>query len=116
MSPLARRVLLDECVDRRLARHLRPHAVVTVAKAGWSGVKNGLLLRRAEDKFDVLVTVDRNLSFQQRLIDFDLAVIVLHAPSNRLQDLLPLVPQILKAIPILQPGHVSVLSAERKHD
>jgi hypothetical protein len=63
-----------------------------VAKAGWPGVKNGRLLRHAEGEFDVLIIVDRNFSFQQRLIDFNLAVIVLKAPSNRLQDLLPLVP------------------------
>lgn len=110
MSQPMRRLLLDECVDRRLARHLRPHAVVTVAEAGWSGVKNGQLLRRAEAEFDVLITVDQNLSFQQRLIDFDLAVIVLSASSNRLQDLLPLVPQILNKVPSVKPGHVSVLS------
>jgi hypothetical protein len=84
--------------------------VTTVAKAGWSGVKNGRLLRQAETAFDVLITVDRNLSFQQRLIDFNLAVIVLRAPSNRLPDLLPLVPQVLAAIPSVAPGRVVVVS------
>ena len=98
MSHPTRRILLDECVDWRLARHLQPHAVMTVAKAGWAGVKHGRLLREAEARFDVFITVDRNLSFQQRLIDADLAVVVLHAPTNRLQDLLPLVPDLLKAI------------------
>jgi hypothetical protein len=110
MSPPTRRVLLDECVDWRLSRHLRPHSVTTVAKVGWSGLKNGQLLRQAEADFDLLITVDRDLSFRQRLVDFDLAVIVLHASSNRLQDLLPLVPRILRAIPSAKPGHVSILS------
>ena len=110
MSQPTRRLLLDECVDWRLARHLGPHSVTTVAQAGWSGVKNGRLLRQAEAAFDVLITVDRNLSFQQRLIDFSLAVIVLHAPSNRLQDLLALVPRVLETIPIVTPGRVVVIS------
>jgi hypothetical protein len=89
---------------------LRPHSVTTVAKAGWSGVKNGRLLRHAEGEFDVLVTVDRNLSFQQRMIDFRLAVIVLKAPSNRLQDLLPLLPQVMKTVATIPPGSVVFIS------
>jgi len=110
LSRPTRRLLLDECVDWRLARHLRPHSVTTVAKAGWSGVKNGRLLRQAEGEFDILVTVDRNLSFQQRMIDFRLAVIVLKAPSNRLQDLLPLVPQVLDTAATIATGSVVVIS------
>jgi hypothetical protein len=93
-----------------LAQHLRPHRVTTVAKAGWSGVKNGRLLRQADGEFDVLVTVDRNLSFQQHVIDFRLAVIVLKAPSNRPQDLLPLVPQVLESVATILPGSVVVIS------
>jgi len=84
--------------------------VTTVAKAGWSGVKNGRLLRQADGEFDILVTVDRNLSFQQRVIDFRLAVIVLKAPSNRLQDLLPLVPQVLDTVATIPLGSVVVIS------
>jgi hypothetical protein len=103
-------LLLDECIDWRLSRHLRPHRVTTVANAGWAGVKNGRLLRHAEGDFDVLITVDRNLSFQQRLIDFRLAVIVLKAPSNRLQDLVPLVPRVLQTIPTIAPGSVVSIS------
>ena len=110
MSQPTRRILLDECVDWRLSGHLRPYSVTTVVKAGWAGVKNGRLLRQAETDFDILITVDRNLSFQQRLIDFNLAVLVLQAPSNRLQDLLPLVPQILDAIPSITPGRVVIVS------
>ena len=110
MSQPTRRVLLDECLDWRLSRHLKPHVVTTVEKAGWSGVKNGQLLRKADGAFDILVTVDRNLSFQQRIIDFNLAVLVLKAPSNRLQDLLPLVPQLLAQIPAVAPGRVIIIS------
>jgi predicted nuclease of predicted toxin-antitoxin system len=57
------RLLLDECVDRRLARDIPGHEVVTVVSLGWAGVRNGELLRRAAGNFDVFVTVDRNLAF-----------------------------------------------------
>jgi hypothetical protein len=57
------RLLLDECVDRRLARDIVGHEVSTVGDLGWAGVKNGALLARAAGQFDVFVTVDRNLSF-----------------------------------------------------
>jgi len=106
LSPTTRDVLLDECLDWRLARDLKPHRVSTVAKAGWSGLKNGVLLRHAAAEFDVFVTVDRNLSFQQKLIDFDIAVLVLQAPSNRLSALLPLAPKLVSAIATAKPGHV----------
>ncbi len=78
---------------------------------GWAGIKNGALLTRAEKEFDVFITVDRNLSFQQNLPAFDIAVLVLHAPSNRLADLRPLAPQILSILPALAKGqaeHVGI--------
>lgn len=92
------RILLDECVDRRVAKEIRGHEVVTVPQAGWAGVQNGDLLRRAQARFDVFVTVDRNLSFQQPVPQFSIAVIVLQAPTNRLQDLRPLVPQLKRML------------------
>ena len=71
---------------------------------GWSGVKNGQLLALAEDAFDVFVTVDRNLSFQQDLARHSIAVIVLRARSNRLGDLRPLIPRLMEALPQAKPG------------
>ena len=93
-------------IDWRLSGHFRPYRVTTVGKAGWSGTKNGRLLRQAAGEFDIFVTVDRNLSFQQNLGNVELAVIVLCAPSNRLQDLVPLVPRVLELIPSVRPGEV----------
>jgi hypothetical protein len=101
------RVLLDECVDRRILRHLADHDVTTVSKRGWDGIKNGRLLALAQEEFDVLVTMDRNLSFQQSLPKFRIALVVLRARSNRLGDLLPLVPKIVSAISSAKPGTVS---------
>jgi len=99
-----RSVLLDECIDRRLARAIPEHAVRIVPELGWSGKENGQLLALAQEQFDVFITVDRNLSFQQNLPAFDIAVIVLHARSNRLQDLLPLVPAVLTCLEDPQAG------------
>ena len=97
-------LLLDECIDRRLAKDLAGHEVRTVPQMGWAGIKNGALLTLAEKEFDVFVTVDRNLSFQQNLPKFDIAVVVLHASSNRLADLRPLAPKILSILPTLTKG------------
>lgn len=101
------RVLLDECIDRRFAAEIPGHELSTVPQAGWASVKNGDLLALAAERFDVFVTVDRNLSFQQRLPRFSIAVIVLRAPSNRLVDLRPLAPKLLDAIPAAKAGEVT---------
>jgi hypothetical protein len=93
------RVLLDECVDVRLAASLASVDVRTVADQGWLGISNGQLLGLAAAEFDVFVTVDRNLPFQQHLPKFDIAVILLRATTNRLDDLVLLVPDLLSAIP-----------------
>lgn len=92
------KILLDECIDRRLARALLNHDAKTVPQMRWAGLKNGALLAEAAKQFDVFITVDRNLSFQQHLADFAIAVLVLHAKTNRLQDLLKLVPSIEQAL------------------
>jgi len=80
------RLLLDECVDRRLARDITDHDVTTVVSLGWSGIRNGVLLQQAAGHCDVFVTVDRNLAFQQRIDSLPFAVVVLRARSNRLAD------------------------------
>jgi len=105
-------LLLDECVDQRFARQLRGHNVRTVPQMGWAGIRNSDLLSRAEQQFDVFITVDRNLAFQQNLSKFSLAGIVLHAHSNRLADLEPLVPALLDALPSASKGQVARIGAE----
>ena len=101
------KVLIDECIDWRLCRDIEGHDVKTARQMGWSAVKNGDLLALAEIEFDVFVTVDRNLSFQQKLPDFQIAVIVLRARSNRLADLRPLVPELLACISSAPRGVVT---------
>jgi hypothetical protein len=98
------RVLLDECLPRGPKKHLVTFDVVTVAEAGWSGTKNGELLRRAVGNVDAFVTVDRNLVHQQNVKGLPFGVVVLMARTNRLGDLLPLVPEILIALANVRPG------------
>ena len=98
------KVLLDECVDWRLSRDIHGHDVKTARQMGWTALKNGELLTLASADFDVFVTVDRNLYFQQDLVSFSIGVIILRARSNRLTSLRPLVPKLLAAIRVVEPG------------
>ena len=109
MSP--RKVLLDECVDRGLLAEITGHETRTVPEAGWASFKNGELLGRAQTEYDVFVTTDRNLMFQQNLPKFDIAVVVLAGKTNRLGDLLPLVPKLLDSIASAKPGKPVVLES-----
>jgi hypothetical protein len=106
------RVILDECVDWRLLRAIEGHDVRTARQMGWTAIKNGELLALASEQFDVFVTVDRNLAFQQHVIAFPIAIIVLQARSNRLADLLPLVPSLLEAIAAASPATVTTVGSK----
>jgi hypothetical protein len=106
------RVLLDECVPRALRNDIAGHEVQTVAEVGWTGVQNGELLRLAAAAFDVLITVDRNLEYQQSFKGVSLAVIVVHASSNDVIALRPLMPAVLDLIPQAKPGVVTHVRAE----
>jgi hypothetical protein len=103
------RVLLDECVDWRLGREIAAHDVKTARQMGWTTIRNGELLALASEQFDVFVTVDRNLSFQQNIVSYTIAVVVLRARTNRLADLRPLVPNLLSAIESAPPGTVEII-------
>lgn len=108
------KILLDECVDRRFAQELAPHHFVkTVPQMGWATIKNGDLLRLAQGRFDVFVTADRNLTFQQNLVEFDIAVMVLHTRSNRLSDLKPLAAPLLAALAKVTKRTVSFIGTEQ---
>ena len=106
------RVFLDECVDWRLSRDVSGHDVKTAQQMGWAAIKNGELLALASDRFDVFVTVDRNLAFQQNPGTLPIAVIVLQAKSNRLADLRPLVPRLLSAIDAAERGKLTLVARE----
>ena len=100
------RVLLDECLPRRLKHSIIGHEVVTVPEAGWAGRNNGELVRLSEGQFDVFLTIDQNLPAQQNLSHTNLAVVVLVGRSNRFDDLEPLTTQLLQVLESIRPGQV----------
>lgn len=97
-------VLLDECLPRRLKQELSGHTVSTVPEMGWAGTKNGALLRLAETAFEVFVTIDQNVAYQQNLRSVVLGIVVLVAPNNRLETLRLLMPKVAAILPTIQPG------------
>jgi predicted nuclease of predicted toxin-antitoxin system len=97
-------ILLDECLDWRLKNDLPGHSVRTVQDMGWGGIKNGKLLTLAQSHFEVFVTGDQNVSFQQNLSAYSIAVVVLQAESIRLVHTRPLMPKVLAILPTLKPG------------
>jgi hypothetical protein len=101
------RLLLDECVPKRLKRELHGHDAKTVQDMGWAGIKNGALLRLADGQFDALLTVDEGFEYQQNLSGLRISVIVMMAPSNDVDDLHPLLPAVKEALSSLRPGEIS---------
>ena len=105
------KVLLDECVTRKLRRDFQGHEVHTVEEGGLKGLKNGDLLRSASGRYDVLVTVDQNLQYQQNIESLKLAILVLAAKRNSYDSLHPLVNQALDALKQIKFGEVVVIKA-----
>lgn len=103
------KLLLDECLPRKLKGALVGHEVATVPEMGWAGKRNGELLDLATTVFDVFVTADQNLQYQQTLQTRMIAVLVLRAPNNRLATLTPLIPAALHALQGLQKGELRII-------
>ncbi len=106
------RILLDECLPKDLAKRLVGHEVKTVPQAGWGSISNGELLRliAISGSFDVFITMDKNLPHQNRLLDLPFAIVVLRAKSNRLEDVFPFVPEILRGLAGFEPGRAYTLT------
>ena len=105
------KLLLDESLPKDLRLHLSGHQVSTVPERGWASKSNGELLRLASAEFDAFLKADQNLEYQQDPSRYDLAIVVLTATSNRLQDLLPLVPRVLDLLPGMRPGQLVRVAA-----
>ncbi|MGC4002002.1 MAG: hypothetical protein QM811_02175 [Pirellulales bacterium] len=104
-------ILLDECVPEPLRGYISGHEVRTIRAAGWSGKKNGELLNlMTAAGVHVFLTVDQNLGYQQNLTNLSIAIIVMKAITNRLNDLLPLVPAVENALDTIQEGQLVVIS------
>ncbi len=100
------RILLDECVPTRFAREIAGHEVRTVPSMGWASMENGALLALASGQFDVFLTTDQRLSYQQTVSNFSIAVVVLVARRNKLEFLLPLLPELRRVLGLVEPGQV----------
>lgn len=103
------RILLDECVPRRFRRELPEHEVRTVPEMGWASYKNGVLLAAASGKFDVLITTDQRLSYEQNVSAFAIALVVLVSRRNKFEFLLPLVPELKEALEDIRLGEVRLV-------
>lgn len=100
------RILLDECVPASLAVELDGHEVRTVPQMGWASQENGALLALAEGKFDVFLTTDQRISYQQAVAKFSIALVVLVARRNKIEFLLRLLPELRRVLPSVESGHV----------
>jgi len=100
------KLLLDECVTRTLKRDLARHEVLTAIEAGFTGLKNGALLQAASGRFDVLITVDRNLEYQQNIKRLQIAVLIVVAEGITYDHLKPMVSQIEEALNSIRPGEM----------
>jgi predicted nuclease of predicted toxin-antitoxin system len=104
------KILLDECLPRKLKTTLFGFDVQTVPENGWAGKKNGELLRLMADQFDVFVTIDGNLPSQQNLVQLKVALVVLKARDNTFTTLQPLMGQVVAALDELRPGDIRVIT------
>ena len=99
-------VLLDENLPRQLRALMTEFYVVTVSYAGWSGKKNGDLLRSANDQFDVLLTVDKGIKYQNNFTGLNIAVVIMEVNSNRLSDIVPILSKVKDAIRGIPVGQI----------
>lgn len=107
------RLLLDECLPRKLAPMFssQGHQCHTVREAGFEGKENGELLALAEASFDVLITVDKNIRYQQNMRGRNIAILIIRAPSNDLSDIQMRVPDALVALESIKPGQIIEVGA-----
>ncbi len=109
------RILLDECLPIKL-KHRFTEAdplfeLSTINDLGWNGIKNGKLLELAQHKFDILVTIDQNMPYQQRLANYSISIIAFRTKSNRYKDLLPHLPEAYDLIRKSEPGNFYVIGS-----
>ncbi len=104
------RILLDNCVPRSLGKALIGHSITSGTQQPWASLKDGPLLDAMEGQFDVLVTTDKNIQFQQNMKGRGVAVVILRAKSNAIVDLLPLVPVLLDVLGRVGPGEVEAVA------
>ncbi len=103
------KILFDHCVDRRLRKHISGHEVRLAKEEHLEEFKNGKLLEAAQQKFDVLLTTDKNIKYQQNLPQFSIALIVLRGIKNKAGELIELIPAVINTLETIRPGDVVYL-------
>lgn len=103
------RILLDECIDEALRHHFPGHECQTCRFASLKGLSNGALLAAAEAGFEILITVDQNIPHQQNVTKSAISVVVLRAPTTNIDDLIPLVPELERALTGLKASQVIIV-------
>ncbi|MGH9753282.1 MAG: DUF5615 family PIN-like protein [Blastocatellia bacterium] len=98
------KILFDACCPRPLRTFLAPHEVTTAKELGWEGLKNGALLEKAQAQFDVMVSTDSNIEYQQQLTNYSIALIVLRSVSGQVTELAEIAPDCLKALEVILQG------------
>jgi hypothetical protein len=100
------RVLLDECVNPRVKNAFAKHEVRTVIEMGWGGITNGRLMALVQQRFDVFVTIDQNLEYQQNLTKLTFGLVVVAVPDNNIKYYRPIFAELMKAAESVRPGQV----------
>lgn len=103
------KILLDHCTPATLRKHLAPHEAKTTRQMKWERLVNGDLLDEAQHQFDVLISTDTNIKYQQQLPNYDISLIVLRGKTNALPSLIELVPQVLDVLETIQPRETHYL-------
>jgi len=105
------KILLDECVTKRLKPYLPGHEVLTVTEKRWNGLKNGLLLEKAvEDNFDLLLTIDKNIMYQQKIDNYNIIVVVIDSPSSKIEFIKEFIPRFNETLVSFKRGNIYIIS------
>ena len=104
------KVLLDECITKRLKSHLKDFEVYTVVEMGWSGLKNGNLLSHCvSNNFDILLTIDKNMMFQQNLDKFSISIVIFNSLTSKLEELILFIPSFLRQVHVLEKNKAYII-------
>lgn len=105
------KMLLDECVPKQLKNHFKDWDTSTVVEQGWSGVKNGNLMKLCVDnQFDILLTIDKNMMYQQNLEKYPVIVVVFNSGTSRIEELLGFIPPFLEQVESFEKRHTYIIS------
>ncbi len=113
---ILKKLLLDECLNWRLLKAFPEHIVKTVRQMGWEGLKNGELLIKAQNEFDVLITIDKNMKYQHNFVKYNIALIVLDVFINDLKHLLPLTYKIKEHLLTIETHEVRIVKEQKDAD